>query len=204
MIVRANVFPRLQTVKDLVRLLSKKRRFWTFFGSQHFKGSQTLVKSAWEICYHILRSLWGKMTRKISPLLNFEVLGGLLTHWLPMRTIPFGILGICSSLFKWNYLKIRKKFLKFLFHLWNLHQLANIFKKQKVMIANIFPKLNTVKDLVKPLPRKHRFRTSYNSQGVNGCQTFLKSAWEHILITLSKNDLESISLIEICNLRCVC
>ena len=46
MIVRANVFPNLQTVKDLVRPLTKKRRFRTHFDSQHVKESQTLEKSS--------------------------------------------------------------------------------------------------------------------------------------------------------------
>ena len=46
MIVIANVFPKLQTVKDLARPLTKKRCFSTFFDSQHVKGSQTLVKSS--------------------------------------------------------------------------------------------------------------------------------------------------------------
>ena len=36
----------LQTVKDLVKQLSKKYRFRTPLGSQHVKGSQTFVKSA--------------------------------------------------------------------------------------------------------------------------------------------------------------
>ena len=40
------VFTKLQTVKDLVRPLSKKRRFRTPFESQHVKGPQTIVKSA--------------------------------------------------------------------------------------------------------------------------------------------------------------
>ena len=42
----ATVFPKLETVKDLVRPLSKKYRFRTFLDSQHVKGSQTLVNSA--------------------------------------------------------------------------------------------------------------------------------------------------------------
>ena len=54
MTVQANVFPKLQLVKDLVRPLSKKRRFTTSFESQHVKASQTLVKSRWEHFYHIL------------------------------------------------------------------------------------------------------------------------------------------------------
>ena len=46
MIAIANVFPKLQTVKEFVRSLSRKRRFRTPFDSQHIKGFQTLVKSA--------------------------------------------------------------------------------------------------------------------------------------------------------------
>ena len=44
-IIIANVLPILQTVKDLVRPLSKKGQFKTFFDSQHVKGSQRLGKS---------------------------------------------------------------------------------------------------------------------------------------------------------------
>ena len=45
MIVIATLFRKLQTVKDLVRPLSKKHRFRAPFDSQHVKGSHTLVKS---------------------------------------------------------------------------------------------------------------------------------------------------------------
>ena len=45
MIVIANVLPLLQTVKELVRPLSKKCRFRTSLEDQHVKGSETLVKS---------------------------------------------------------------------------------------------------------------------------------------------------------------
>ena len=107
--------------------------------------------------------------------LKFEV--GLLTHWLSMRSILFGIVRICTSLFKCNYVKNKKLFPKFLFRLQNLHEILNIFEKK--MIANVFPKLQTVKDLVKPLSRKSRFRTSFDSQDVNGCQRLVKSAGEH-------------------------
>ena len=40
MMVIANVFPKLQTVKILVRAFSKKRRFRKCFDSQHVKVSQ--------------------------------------------------------------------------------------------------------------------------------------------------------------------
>ena len=46
MIVIVNVFPKLQTVKDLVRPLSKQRCFPAPVDSQHVEARQTLVKSA--------------------------------------------------------------------------------------------------------------------------------------------------------------
>ena len=45
MIVVANVFPKLMTVKLLVRPLTKKRCVRTRFDSQHVKASQILAKS---------------------------------------------------------------------------------------------------------------------------------------------------------------
>ena len=50
------------------------------------------------------------------------------------------------------------------------------FPKKNVVIASVFPKLQTVKDLVKRLSRKRRFSISFVSQHVNGSQTFVKSA----------------------------
>ena len=44
MIVTAYVFQKLQTVKNLLRSLSKKRRFRKRFVSQHVKVSQILAK----------------------------------------------------------------------------------------------------------------------------------------------------------------
>ena len=72
----------------------------------------------------------------------------LLTHWLPMSSILFNIARICNSQFKCKYLKKEKLFLNFLFYFWNLHQILNIFKKNMMVIGNIFPNLRTVKMLV--------------------------------------------------------
>ena len=48
MIVIATFFRKLHTVEDLVRPVSKKHIFWAPFYSQHVKGPQTVVKSAWD------------------------------------------------------------------------------------------------------------------------------------------------------------
>ena len=45
MIVKADVFPKLETVEILLRVLFKNRRFRTRFDNQHVKAFQTLAKS---------------------------------------------------------------------------------------------------------------------------------------------------------------
>ena len=86
---------------------------------------------------------------------------------------------ICRSLFKSSYLKNKKHFLSFLFHLCNLHQILNIFKKKKILIANVFPKLATVQGLITPLTIHRCLKTSFDSQHVKQFQTLVKSSWEH-------------------------
>ena len=143
-IVIGNLFPKLAIVQSLVTPLTIQRSLKTSFDSQHVKRFQTLVKSSWKHFSHIFSSLWGEIIWKISPWLKFEIIGFLLTHWLPITSILFWIVRNCRSRFKSSYLKNKKHFLGFLLHLWNLHQIWNVFKKKKIVIANVFPKLATV------------------------------------------------------------
>ena len=103
----------------------------------------------------------------------------MLTHGLPIGSILLRIVRICRSLFKSSYLKNKKHFLGFLFHLWNLHQILNIFKKNKIVIANVFPKWTTVQGLVMPLTIQPRLKTSFESEHVKRFQILVKSSWEH-------------------------
>ena len=104
----------------------------------------------------------------------------MLTHGPRITSILFRIVRICCSLFKSSYLKNKKHFLGFLFHLWNLHHILNIFKQKKIVIANVFPKLATVQGLVTPLTIQRRLKTSFESQDVKRFQTLVKSSWEHL------------------------
>ena len=65
MIVIANVFQKLQTLKILVRRLSKKGRFRKRFDSQHVEVSKILAKSPSEqfysVFYHSERKWSGKI-----------------------------------------------------------------------------------------------------------------------------------------------
>ena len=85
---------------------------------------------------------------------------------------------ICCSQFKCNYLKNENHFLNFLFHFWNLHQNLNILEKKIIVIANVFPKLQIVKDLVRPISKKCHFRTPFDSKHVKDSQTLVQSGWE--------------------------
>ena len=48
-----------------------------------------------------------------------------------------------------------------------------------IVIATLFGKLQTLKDLVTALSKKHRFRRPFDSQHVKRSQTLVKSAREH-------------------------
>ena len=127
-----------------------------------------LVKASWEHFYHIFSSLWGEIIWKISPWLKFKFIGFLLTNGLPITSIMFRIVRICRSLFKASSLKKKKHFIEFLFHLWNLHQISNIFQKKIIVIANVFRKLATVQGLVTPLTIQRRLKTSSTVNKLNG------------------------------------
>ena len=48
-----------------------------------------------------------------------------------------------------------------------------------IVISALFRKLQNVKDLGRPLSKKHRFRKPLDSQHVKGSQTLVKSSCEH-------------------------
>ena len=48
-----------------------------------------------------------------------------------------------------------------------------------IVTANVFPKLETVQILVRPLSKKRRFRKRFDSQHVKGSQMFARSPLEH-------------------------
>ena len=120
----------------------------------------------------------------------------LLTHWLAMPSIVFKIARIYYSKFKCNYLKNEKLFLNFLSHFWNLHQILNVFKEKMIVIGNVFPKLETVKNLVRTLSKRHGFRACFECQLGRACEILAKSPWErfsHVFSSISGNLIWKIS-----------
>ena len=69
----------------------------------------------------------------------------------------------------------RTSFSQFLFHFWILHQILNIWKEKMIVIVNVFPKLQTVKILVRALSKNRRFRACFDSHHVKAYQMLAKS-----------------------------
>ena len=95
-----------------------------------------------------------------------------------MTSTVFNIPRICNFQFKCKYMKKEKKFLNFAFHFWNLHHILNILKKEMMIMANVFPKLQTVKNFVTPLCKKRHFGTRLHSRHVKVSAILAKSPLE--------------------------
>ena len=74
MIVIANVFPQLKTLKILVGPLSETRRFRTCFVSQHMKASKILEKPPLQQTHHDFPTFTENLVWKMSPLVIGEIL----------------------------------------------------------------------------------------------------------------------------------
>ena len=113
MIVIANVFPKLNTVKILLRPVSKKHCFRTRFDSQHVKALQILMKSPCEYFCHVFSPFSGQLIWKMSPLVLGKVLGVFVNGLTADDTYLFRIQRIRNSEFRSNYLKSKKNILNF-------------------------------------------------------------------------------------------
>ena len=90
--------------------MSKKRRFRTFFDSQHAKGSETLPKSTQEHFRHIFQSLWQRLSWKMSLLVISEILGVLVNSFTADDKYSLCNSENSCNQFKCNYLRNKKIF----------------------------------------------------------------------------------------------
>ena len=77
-----------------------------------------------------------------------------------------------------------------------------------IVIAHVFPRLQTVKISVRKLSKKHRFRKRFHSQYLKVCKIFcqisIRAPLSCVLIILMEVDLENVSPSVTWNLRGVC
>ena len=74
----ADVFPKLQTQKNLVRSMPKKSSFKRSFGKQHGKQAEALLRFAWQNLYQIYWLLLRQLTFK-----NFLLVIGKISSLFP-------------------------------------------------------------------------------------------------------------------------
>ena len=120
--------------------MSKNPSFGTPLDSQDIKESQILLKSAWQDFYHVFSSLSSFLSRKMSLLVIYELLGLFINTLAANDKYFFRIVTNCGNQFKCNHLKNKKIFLNVLLHYWNLHSILNFVKKddpQSLYISKI-------------------------------------------------------------------
>ena len=178
MILIATVFSRLQIVKNLFKLPSKNHCFRHPSTVNMLIGVKYLWNLHESVIYHIFSSLWLELIWKISPFLKFEILDVFVNALTPDDKYPVRDSENLQFPVQMKLSQKRKLFVTFLFYLWNLHQILNILGKKMTSIANLFPRLQTVKSLIKPLSQNHRFTKSFDSQKIKGSQTLMKSPGE--------------------------
>ena len=64
-----------------------------------------------------------------------------------MTSIPVVICRFSNNKFKRLYLKKKKLFVDFFLHFWNMHEIENIEKKKKSILAQLLPKLLVPKEI---------------------------------------------------------
>ena len=102
----------------------------------------------------------------MSPLVLGEILGVFVNTLTADGKYP--VQG-CENLhlpIQMHLSEKHKSFSEFSFHFWILHQILNILKEKMIVIANVFPKLQTLKIFVKKLSQENSFRTGFGSQHV--------------------------------------
>ena len=147
----ADVFAKLQTQKNLVRLMRKKSRFKGSFRKQHGKRVQALLKFACQHLYLIYWSLWRELTCGKSLLVICKI-----SRLFPNTLNADGKYSLLNrdNLTQEIHMQVSRKqknFLIFFLHFWNLVEILNIFLKNLTLIADVFPKLRTQKNLVRSI-----------------------------------------------------
>ena len=179
MMVIANVFPKLQTVKTFVRPLSKHCSFRKRSDSQHVKVAQILAKSPSEHFSHLFSAIWAKLIWKISPLVLAEIFG-VFVKTLPVdgkypvehyENLPLPIQMILSKQEK----PVSQFFVKFLESTSNFKH----FEQKMMFIGNVFPKLETLKILAIALSKNRSLRIGFDTQHVKVSHIPMKPPSEH-------------------------
>ena len=176
------VFPKLLIPKNMVLSTSKKSCFKGSFGKQHGKSAQTLLKFAWQHLYHIYWPLWRVLTWEKSLLVTCKI-----SRLFP-NTLSAG--GKYSLLNRDNLTepiqmqvsRKQKMFSQFFSAILKSNLNFERFQKKNKMTltAEVFPKLQTPKNMVTSMSKKSPFKRSLTKQHEKHAQILFKSPWQHL------------------------
>ena len=141
--------------------MSKKSRFRRPYNKPHDKRSQTLFKSARQRLDHIYWSMGRQLRWKNFLLVICKILG-LVFNTLRADD-KYSHLN-CNKLMKSIQMQLSKKQKTFS----NLDQILQIFKTNMSVIAYVFPKLQTAKDVVRKCLESLVSEDSWTSNMGNG------------------------------------
>ena len=93
-----------------------------------------------------------------------------------MTSIPVAICRFSYNKFKRFYLKRERLFVDFWLYFWNVHEIYNVLKNTKSILAQLLPKLLHPKEMLTEASKRSCFSTPFCNQRVNGFETLLMSA----------------------------
>ena len=149
MTLRADVFPKSRTPKNMVRSMPKNSRFRASIEKQYCKCLQTLFKFEGHFLYHIYKSLRRQLCYKKS-LLAICKISKLFPHKLssagkyPVLDRDNLTQGIQME-FSQKQKNLSQFFSSFLKSNLNLEH----FQKKMTLISDVFPKLRAPKNMIR-------------------------------------------------------
>ena len=108
----------------------------------------------------------------ISPLVLGEISGVFLNTLTSDGKYP---VQACENLEVSTQMQLAEKRKLFSEAFWFFHQILNILTEKMIVLANVFPKLETVKIFLTKLSQEQCFRKGFGRKHVKASQLFAKS-----------------------------
>ena len=154
--------------------MSIKSRFKGSFKKQHGKCAQTLFNFPWHKLYHIYRSLWRQLSFK-----KFLLVICKISRLSPNTLSADGKYSLLNrdnltQPIKMQLSRKQKSFSHFFSTFLKSSLNFEHFLKKLTLIADVFPKLRTQKNVVRSMHKKSGFKGTFEKPHGKCAQTLLK------------------------------
>ena len=170
----ADVFPKLRSPRNLVSSMTKKSVFKGSFEKQHGKCAETLLKCQGQLLYYIHWSLWRQLSTRKSLLVICKI-----SRQFPNTLSADGKYSLfnrdnLTQPIQMQLSRKQKTFSEFFCAFLKSSSNFEHFEKKMTLIADVFPKLRTRKNVNRSMSKKSNFRGSFEKQHSKHAQTLLK------------------------------